>query len=187
MITHEGKQYARVSDILKPFSDFSHIDEAVLKNKCDLGTHVHQAINDDINEEFPILSSAAMGYFKSYEKWKNAVSPLFIKAEQRYFCDEKMITGCIDALISLPGAQEPILVDFKTSVSEAGSWIMQGHLYHYLLRSNGQAVSPRIFFLKLRRDGHIPVLYEYKFSKNIMAKCNKAIDLYFKMRKVDSH
>ncbi len=186
MIVHEEKQYARVSDILKPFSNFSHIDEEVLSKKQSLGSHVHEAINDDINEEFPLLWGQATGYFKSYEKWKYAVSPIFLKSEHRYFDDTKMITGCIDALITLEGHELPILVDFKTSAAESPAWILQGHLYHYLLRANGQDVSPRIFFLKLHRYGDLPTLFEYKYSKNLMAKCNKAIEMYWKDHPVDT-
>ena len=183
MIEHEGKQYARVSEILKPFSNFSHIDEEILRRKCDIGTHVHEAINADIQGEFPMVWGEASLYFKSYEKWKNTISPVFLKSEQRYFDHKKMFTGCIDALVMLEGSLEPILVDFKTSAVESPAWILQGHLYHYLLRVNDQAVSPRIFFLKLRRDGDLPTLFEYKYTKNIMAKCNKAIDLYWKSAK----
>lgn len=187
MIIHEGKEYARVSDILKPFSNFSHIDPMVLQRKCDIGTHVHEAINADINEDFPILWGHALLYFKSYETWKHHTSPKFLKSEQRYFCDKKMITGCIDALITLDGSELPILLDFKTSAAESPSWILQGHLYHYLLRSSGQQISPRIFFLKLSRNGDLPTLFEYTYSKNIMAKCNEAIDSFWEMRKSDSH
>jgi hypothetical protein len=180
MIEHEGKRYARVSDILKPFSNFSHINEEVLRKKCEVGTHVHEAIKSDVQEEFPLIWGEAACYFKSYEGWKQAICPIFLKSEERYFDDKKMITGCIDALITLEGHEMPILVDFKTSATESPAWILQGHLYHYLLRANGQDVSPRIFFLKLRRDGDFPILFEYKYSKNIMAKCNKAIDMYWK-------
>ncbi len=187
MIEHEGKLYARVSDILKPFSNFSHIDPDVLKKKCNLGTHVHEAINSDIHEEFPLLWGEATGYFKSYEGWKAAINPIFLQSEQRYFDDKKMITGCIDGLIQLVGHELPILVDFKTSAAESPAWILQGHLYHYLLRSEGRIASNRIFFLQLKRNGDLPILFEYKYSKNIMAKCNKAIDSFWKMRKSDSH
>jgi len=183
MIEHEGKIYARVSDILKPFSNFSHIDPLVLEKKRNIGSHVHDAIHADIMGDFPLLWGEATGYFKSYERWKEAISPIFLQSEQRYFDDKKMITGCIDGLIQLQGHELPILVDFKTSAAESPAWILQGHLYHYLLKSEGRIASPRMFFLKLRRDGALPTLFEYKYSKNLMAKCNRAIDNFWKNEK----
>jgi len=186
MFLHEGKEYARVSDILKPFSDFSHIDEAVLRNKTDIGTQVHNAISDDINGSFPSPGKRGSGYFQSYQFWRLTLNPTFIQSEQRYFDDKKKLTGCIDALVKIPGDPLPILVDFKTSAQESPiTWPMQGHLYHYLLEESGIRVGKRFLFVKLDKLGSLPTVFEYKFDKNTHAKCMDAIDFYWKMRKDD--
>ena len=180
MIEHEGKHYARVSEILVPFSDYSRIDPVILDKKCKLGTSVHEAIDDFLNDRFPFPLSEGWGYFYSFEKWWDQIKPTLIETEKRYFCDDKMITGQIDALISLPGSSESIVLDFKTSAQESPTWELQGHLYRYLL-SPKENLSSRIFFLKLDKNGGLPKLFEYKFNSNTMAKCLKAIDDFWKI------
>ena len=185
---YNGKEYARVSDVLRPYSDFSHIDPEVLQRKAEIGTQVHEAISDDINMRFPVVSPSSQGYLDSYLKWRHETNPIFLQSESRYFDDTKMLTGCIDALAILQGSSEPVLVDFKTSAQESREvWPMQAHLYDYLLRCNGIDPDTRFLFVKLNKWGDLPIVFEYKFQKNIMAKCMEAIDLYWKDRKSDSN
>lgn len=185
---YNGKEYARVSQIISRYSDFSHIDPEVLNRKAQMGTEVHEAINDDINMKFPVVSSSCQGYLDSYLEWKNRTEPVFLKSESRYFDDKMMITGCIDALAVFQGSSEPVLVDFKTSAQESREvWPMQAHLYDYLLRCNGIDPDTRFLFVKLDKWGKLPMVFEYKYDKNIMAKCMEAIDLYWKDRKSDSN
>ncbi len=181
MITHQGKSYARVTSVLRPFSDYGHIDKAVLANKCRIGTEVHQAIADDIDRAFPLVGPDTDGYFTSFSKWKHRLNPQFIYSEQRYFCHEKMITGQIDSIIQFPGSDEIVLIDFKTSTQASPVvWPMQAHLYHYLLHSNGIKVSNRFLFLKLDKYGNYPVVFQYEFDANTHARCMLAIKEYWK-------
>jgi hypothetical protein len=172
-----GKSYARVSDVIKPFVDFGTIPEEVLKRKAILGTHIHDAINQEINGNFPVLAVQEKGYMQSFYKWRDRILPIFIESEMRYYCDKIMITGCIDALIKLQGKEEAILVDFKTSAQESPIvWPMQGHLYHYLLRESGKTLAPRMLFIKLDRFGAIPKVFQYKFDNNLMNRCLQAAE-----------
>jgi hypothetical protein len=186
MYTHEGKEYARVSDILKIYCDFSHIDPKILEAKANLGTEVHEAIACDIRGEFPYVPSKGYGYFQSYLKWKNELHPTFLQSEKRYFCDKKMLTGCIDSVICFDAAM-PILIDWKTSVQESPSWVLQGHLYHYLIKSSNERISPQFLFLKLDNKGNFPRVFHYKYNRNIMANLNKAIVNFWCVRKNASH
>lgn len=182
MIEHNGKKYARVSYILKAFSDFSHIDPGVLANKARIGTSVHQAIADDIAGRFPCADDDALGYYDSYEKWRNQVNPFFVESETRYFDDNKMITGQIDAIVNLSeGSQFLTLVDFKTSAQESKeTWLMQAHLYAYLLKKNDKPVHQRYLFVKLDKNGSLPQVCQYFYSSSIHLKCMKAIDDFWK-------
>lgn len=178
---HEGKIYARVTDILKHLSDFSHIDPVVLARKSKIGTDVHKAIEDEINDEFPALTKDTRGYFESFDKWRARLEVKFIASEKRYFCKEKMITGQIDALILPPGSNIPVLVDFKTSSQESSIvWPMQAHLYGYLIQKNDRSIAPRYLFVKLDKHGGLPLVYQYTFDENVLAKCMEAIDNYWK-------
>lgn len=180
MLEHNGKFYARVSDILKPFVDFGHIPQEVLQRKAALGTAVHQAIHQEIQGEFPVVSFKQQGYIQSFDKWRNALAPEFIESEMRYYCDQKMVTGCIDALIKLKGEEKAVLVDFKTSVQESPiTWPMQAHLYHYLLKASGKDVASRFLFIKLDQFGGVPKVFQYKFDNSIETRCLQAIDRFW--------
>lgn len=181
MLIHEGKEYARVSDIIRPFCNFDHIDPAILANKARIGTEVHEAIATDIVGEFPILSEECRGYYLSYCKWTHELNPVYERSEQRYFCDELMITGQIDALIKgdCP-LKRPILVDFKTSAQESKqTWTMQAHLYGYLLFKNGVIPALRYLFVKLNKMGKLPEVFEYSWSSNTQIKCMMAINSFW--------
>jgi hypothetical protein len=179
MLEHEGKLYARVSDILKPFVNFAGISQEVLSKKASLGTLVHKLINEEIEGLLPVASGKELGYVQSFYQWRNAVNPVFIESEVRYYCDQKMITGCIDALIQLQPEEPAVLVDFKTSVQESPTWILQAHLYHYLLTTNGKNPAKRMLFLKLDKEGALPKVFEYKLDVNVLNRCMQAIQDYW--------
>lgn len=177
---HEGKVYARVSDIIRPFVDFSGIPEGILNRKKIIGTNVHKAIKQEIDGEFIAPPPEEQGYIKSFNKWRDRRTPTFLESEVRYYCDKKRITGMVDALVKLEGEEKAVLVDWKTSAQESPiTWPMQGHLYHYLLTEAGREISPRILFLKLDQDGGWPQAFIYKLNDNTMARCMEAIDRFW--------
>lgn len=177
MLEHNGKLYARVSDVIRPFTDFSAIDQEVLQRKAALGTRVHDAIKQEIDGNLPVVGIHEKGYFQSFERWRSEIQPVFFESEKRYYCDTKMLTGCIDALIKIQGEKEAVLVDFKTSAQESPiTWPMQAHLYHYLITAGGETVAPRFLFIKLDKYGGLPRVFQYKFDTNLRAKCLQAID-----------
>jgi hypothetical protein len=186
MIEYNGKQYARVTEILSGLSDFSHIPAAVLKNKQDIGTTVHEAIHDDVTGEFPILSEKEVGYFDSYKLWEKHTTPRFIQTETRYYNDEKMISGQIDGLVNLYGKDRAILIDFKTSVTESPTWPFQAHLYRFLITSTGIIIDDHMHFIKLDKNGGMPKVYTYSYDPNLMAACMDAIDRFWVREKKDS-
>lgn len=181
MYEYEGKRYARVTEILGTLSDFSHIDEKVLANKARIGTEVHDGIADAIMGGFPVVGADGIGYFESFCKWRDCLKPEFVQSEKRYYDHERRITGQIDALVRLSGSDElPILIDFKTSVSESKVvWPMQAHLYAHLLAINGHKVQPRFLFIRLDKKGGLPNVHSYDWDANIHARCLKAIDEYW--------
>jgi hypothetical protein len=184
MLEFNGKMYARVSDVLGPFVDFSAIPPEVLQRKAALGTRVHDAINQDIQGNLPVIGLQDQGYFQSFERWRTALKPVFLITEKRMYCDHKMLTGCIDALIKLEGHDQHILVDWKTSVSESPTtWPMQAMLYWYLLDRTGIVVSKNVLFVKLDRDGGFPKVYQYKLDSNFLTTCLQAVDEYWEKNK----
>lgn len=184
MLDHNGKKYARVSDILSMFCDFSAIDPKVLERKRILGGNVHEAIKADMNHDFPILNSSEIGYFNSYMRWMTTITPKVICMERRYFDDTRMLTGQIDTLALLPNEPMPDLVDWKCTYAEnAVTWEMQGHMYDQLLELNGVRTSGRYLFIKLNQTGGLPRVCTYYRNKNTETKCNLAIEKFWSKNK----
>ncbi len=104
-IVEDGKLYARVSTILKPFFNFTGIPEEVLQNKCKLGTNVHDYIHQEINGNFPLAFGQEIGYCQSFQKWRDALrtdATRFGSACQ--FAQQRTIdTTTLDALIAIHG------------------------------------------------------------------------------------
>jgi hypothetical protein len=180
MLEHEGKLYARVSDILKPFVNFGNVDPLVLERKAALGTRIHEAINQEIKGELPVVLREEQGYFKSFELWRSALKPTFVTTEERIYCNQKMLTGCIDGLIKLQGEEECVLVDWKTSACESPiTWPMQAHLYFYLIIASGRDIAKRFLFIKLDRHGRLPKVFTYNFDPMIFSKCLQAVEAFW--------
>lgn len=181
---YNGKDYARVSDIVNPLFIIPPKLKEVFEAKAALGTRVHDAINKEILGELPTVIGDEVGYFQSFLKWRDCIGFTVIETEKRYYCDEKMITGCIDLLVTIQGEKEALLVDFKTSASESPiTWPMQAHLYHYLIRASGREVAPRFLFVKLDRHGGLPKVFQYKFDGKTMDRCLQAIEDFWAKNK----
>ena len=181
MLQRDGKQYARVTEVLTHLQDFSNICQDVLERKKNIGTSVHKAIKDDIDGEIPFIDEGTASYYKSYCEWKEIMTPKIVQSEERYFCDIKKITGQIDALITFKhGSEVPILIDFKTSAQQnAKIWPLQAHLYRYLLTQNGIETQDRFLFIKLDKTGKMPTTFEYLFSEKTLSYCLNLIDLFW--------
>jgi hypothetical protein len=178
MLEYQGKQYARVTEILSSFSDFSHIDPAILKNKQEIGTRVHDAIDSTILKDFPLLDKDTMGYYKSWRHWMDAIKPKIVLSEKRFYSDRYMITGKPDGLFEI--GKHSVIVDYKTSAVESPiTWPMQAHLYNLLLREAGYKVADHFLFLKLDKKGAFPKVFTYKYDENIMAKCLCEIEKFW--------
>lgn len=174
MLIINGREYARVTEVLAKYSDYSHIDPEVLRRKCDIGTDIHAAIADHLSGSMPMPCQPGAGYFDSYMLWYRAVAPRVIYTETRYCCDELMITGQIDLVCTMGCGDIPVLIDFKTSVSESPVWIMQAHLYAHLLQRNNVIVGDKYIFLKLDKLGRSPIAYTYTRGQNTLNKCLNA-------------
>lgn len=171
-----GKWYLRVTHALKPFSDLKGVPKEILQNKGDIGTKTHLVIEDFIKGEIALPESDTVGYFQSFQKWWDSMNPLVVESEMRRTDDAKMLTGCIDAVVKFQGKDEAIIVDWKTSANESPTWILQGHLYHYLLSQNGIVTSPRVLFIKLDKKGGDPKVFSYMLKPSIMKKALQAVD-----------
>lgn len=178
MIEHEGRQYARVSEILQQLNTYQGIDKGVLQNKADIGTELHKTLEAYIKGEIPTPSPRIEGYYQSALKWIHAMRPTFTCTEQRFYDHDFMITGAIDGVVSIAG-EEPVIFDWKTAASVMDSWLYQFHFYHHLAIKNGKELGHRGLFIKLDKTGKIPYVKSYKYDGAIMARCRMLVDTYW--------
>lgn len=162
----EGK-YLRVTDIIKRLTPKMPPDvEIMAKAKGEIGTRVHAMIDDYLqgNVMFYADGSREAAFFESFAMWYEQSRFEIIMKEARLYCDSLMITGQVDAVMSMHGM--PVLVDYKTSSAEGkladggSSWDMQAHFYHYLLNRNFITISDKMIFLQLRECKEIYLIQE---------------------------
>lgn len=203
-IQHNGKRYARVSSVLAPLTDFDAINPYVLDRKADIGTSAHQAIADDLAGLPPTPRHAALPYYLSWCAWQQEAQPVYELSEQRLFDDQLMITGQLDGLVSLPidyvhkalvkakletrlqlntNSQkliEHVLIDYKTRTSENKiTWPLQANLYAHLLICNGQPVQDFAIFLRLKKNGGLPILSFYEIGGQNMANSLAQVSKFY--------
>lgn len=155
------------------------IDISVLSNKANIGTNVHEAIEWHLQGFEKILNEREQKYFMSFCKWYDSARPIFVKNEQRFYCDKMMITGCVDGIIKFPGSDDMMIIDFKTSATESPKmWPLQATFYHYLATLDGMKLSDRLIFLKLHWKGEIAEVFEYKFTPYLLQVCKCAVFNY---------
>jgi hypothetical protein len=175
--------YTRVTTILSQWDKMSHIPPEIIEHKCAIGTNVHAAIHGfGQGQEIALSSEDGGHYFMSFLLWYRKENPIVEHSEMRMYEDSNGITGCIDALIKLPGQDELTLVDWKTSANaDKEVWPMQAQFYMYLLRVNGFAINNAIF-VKLDKESNMPKVHEYEWSDKMMHTCLCARETYLHMK-----
>ena len=155
------------------------IDIGVLNHKAQCGTNVHEAIEWHLQGFEKELSVKEQPYFESFVKWFDQVKPTFIKNEQRYYCEQMKITGCVDGIMKMPGSDDLMIIDFKTSANESPKmWPLQATFYHYLASLDGTKLSDRLIFLKLHWRGDMAEVFEYKYTPHLLQVCKCAVFNY---------
>lgn len=178
-------KYIRVTEILSPLSDFSMVPEQVLENKTRIGTEVHNAIELYLSGFPYLLSDDAKSYFESFLHWHEDSNVRVVTnfLEERYYDDELMITGKIDALVRFPDDELLTMCDWKTTASCTvdikRSWELQGTFYHYLLKKNEvQNINDRFLFIQLSKEGKKPRIREFEFTESNMKACRDAVKYF---------
>lgn len=129
--------YTRVSDVLSPFTDFSHIDKNVLLNAANRGTRVHKYIELHLHNLFVAdIDEDCQPYFESFLQWQADILDKVYCLEDRYYCDDYKITGQVDMIGTFKGSDEQIIIDIKTPQSQSKTWRLQTAAYLYLARKN---------------------------------------------------
>jgi len=147
--------YTRITEILSPYMDFSHIETRVHRY-CDL--YVKNLLIEPVDED-------CKPYIDSFIDWFDFIVDEVIQSEQRLFCDRWKITGQIDLILKLKNTDATFLVDIKTQQQKSSSWALQTAAYKYLVEDSSTQKITHRGCLMLDSNGQVPTMIEYKYHK----------------------
>ena len=152
--------FPRVTQILKAFTNYDHVPQAILERAAARGTSVHALcagiakgawIPDGmIGEEF-------IGYVNSFRKWAESQVSKFLIVEKRYTDTERKYSGQLDFVI-LGKDDEIYLVDLKTSSQPQKTYPIQMAAYDLLLKNN-QVTVKGAMLVYLNKNGEFPEIH----------------------------
>ena len=155
--------YPSVTQVLDPWSDFSHIPPAVLEAACARGTLVHD-ISANIARGLMVMNTPpeAEGYVTSFRRWFDFMVDDVLLVETRLVDPDFGYHGEPDLIIKAKHG-EIILVDNKTPVQLLVSWRLQLAGYRNLATKEG--ITPdRVGSLRLDPDAGIAKMKYYENS-----------------------
>ena len=178
--------YERVSDILGQWSLVSSVPPEILTAAAERGTRVHEAIRD-FADGLPVVLPDDEGgqFYRSFLIWFAAEKPVFQFWEKRFYDDELMITGRIDAVMLYKG--QIVLVDWKTQRDPTPIiWNLQANFYMYLLRQAGHefVTGSKALFVKLNKFGDMPQVYDYTFTERGLSACKACVEAYREVKEL---
>ena len=157
------KGYARVTEILQPFTSFDGINPAVLAKAADRGTRVHKYCElYTQNLLIEKIDEDCRPYVESFTQWFDAMIEEVWVSEMRLSCSKYLVTGKLDMVATLKGDKSETIVDLKTPQQASLSWRLQTAAYRYLMRACEGIDIPRRICLILDREGGRPKIVEYK-------------------------
>lgn len=170
--------YVRVTEVLKPFCDFSSIDPKVLENAADRGTRTHAFCEAyALNLFLPEVDKDCKPYFDSYCYWFDRMVDEVYHVEPRINHERYRLSGQIDLICRLKGDDCISIVDLKTPQVIADSWKLQTAAYKILTESIDIKVSRRMC-LQLSRVGAPPKVVEYDDHEKHERLYLAALELY---------
>ena len=183
------ENYIRVTELLRPWQNFGNIPQSILDAKAEIGTNVHEAIScHSIGLPIPILTDREQKYFESYLKWEELNEPTFLCTEQRYYLDDLMLTGQIDAIVSFPGREEGRIIDFKCSANASEMhWQIQLGWYYILATKSGIGVNRNTFVIQLKDTGAPAKSYPFEITNEVIRICHAVYSSYTHFNPIKKH
>lgn len=150
-------EYPRVTEILRPYVDYSTVPPEVLKNAAERGKKVHSLCAEIAKEQWipdNVIDESLVGYVKSFRQWKDSFVGGFDVIEKRYAHTDLVYSGQVDFVLQdKTGAK--YLVDLKTSARSQKTYALQLAAYRNLLDFHGLPVVGCIL-VYLEKGGNVP-------------------------------
>lgn len=180
-MTIDRRNYASVSEILKPWSDYSHIDLEVLRRKQIIGKEVHEAIKAYYLGEFFPVSPLSENYFESFLKWTKKQSIYLPSNELECFDDAMKVRGICDMIAKNDDIPKDTycLYDFKcSSTAKLAVWELQGMMYSRMLADRFK-MHDHFYFVQLHPKGDEPLEWKVSITDTLWINALSAINLHW--------
>lgn len=172
--------YTRVTQILKPFSNFDHIDTTTLHNAADRGTRVHAYCESHALGLFVTdVDEDCKNYFECYQRWFDAMVQKVLHVEIPVASEKyRFCTHGIDLIAFLKGDDYPSIIDLKTPLSPSLTWQLQTAAYQILAEKTLEIPIKRRICLMLPKFKDDVKVIEYPDDAGDRDKFLKALELY---------
>ena len=176
--------YARVTEILSPYNDFTQIDHDVLARAADRGSRVHAYCEAYALGLFlPELDADCKPYVESFIDWFDAMVELVIHAEIRLNCPIMKISGQCDLIVQLKGDTHVSIIDIKTPATASKSWRLQTAAYQLLAKRSLDLDCTRRACLMLPKSGRSSALIEFDNHQKDQDLFLNAVELFWFFKK----
>ena len=159
--------YPSVTQVLGKYQDFSQIPPERLEAACERGTAVHAFCAAHAKGLWAPMPLGAEGYCQSFTKWFDKYVKKVIFVEKELICPTYGFIGHPDICCIIKGDKDLSLGDLKTPIALQPVWKAQLASYKHLTKVwiNGAGVKiKRVFSLRLRVNGSMPIFNEYSDS-----------------------
>lgn len=180
-------EFPRVTEVLRPFTNFTGVSQVVLDRAAARGTTVHAlcaGIAKDVWVPDSMIQEELVGYVNSFRQWVAAQVEKFIVIEKRYIDENFGYTGQLDFVV-LGKDKKIYLVDIKTSARPQKTYPVQMAAYKQLLAKHNVPIEG-VMLVYLDKDGDFPNISTYDNLEEEWAVFRGALDCwkYFNKHKL---
>jgi hypothetical protein len=171
--------YLRVTDVLKPYSNFDHIDPKILAKAADRGSRAHRfcelyALNLLLCEP----DDDCKNYLESFKEWFDTSVTKLLMNEKRINSEKYRLSGKFDMLVILKGDTKATILDLKTPAQTVPEWQLQTAAYRMLVQDELCVEVDRRVILKLPKEGGKAKTVEYTEHDKDEKRYLNALELY---------
>ena len=149
--------YARVTEALRPYQDFSFVNPDTLREAAERGSRVHALCEIALSGGDASCGEDEQPYVQNFLVFKERMIDEIVSVEERFYNDPLKFTGRLDLIARLKGDKGLSIIDFKTSAASQPTWRPQLAAYKILAEAAGHRIS-RVMALRL--GGKSPLVDE---------------------------
>lgn len=172
--------YVRVTSVLNPFSNFSHIPSTTLVAAADRGTRVHAYCESHaLNLFVTDVDDDCKNYFEAFQHWFDDMVEEVLHVEIPLSSEEyRFCTHGVDLIARLKGDKGASVIDLKTPETPSLTWDLQTAAYDILIEEKLKIKVERRLCLKLPKYDKMVKVIEYENHEKSRGLFLKALELY---------